>query len=248
MADFTFNSSSILDQLPMKTPPQQIVNHFDSETAYRITQYPFRPGINTYFQAWVETRQNYGQRIVQQIFDPYTAKWAAPKPTLYHDIAILQVCTDSSHTKCGHIIPLLVMLTPLSNPDLFTLCMQFSFTPFQQTKLMTELNRRGFNQPPPWKTVPEIDVTAAMAAEYPPPKALQIERLTTPEGIVCETHGQAEYRTRKERRAEKEALKAVDPNYKPPVKQTAQPKDELTDMDAATRALWEEMSKPNNPD
>lgn len=196
---------------PIKVPMRQLVNHFDDESAFIVKQYPYQ-GRLTRQRHWVETRQNIGQRHVFQNLNPITLVWQNKKQSLYSNIVLLLLNVDPDHIECGHITPLCINLETLSNTQLFDLALKYSYTEFQRNMLMQELTRRGFNQPPPWKTEPAIDLRAAHDAEYPLPRELQVERKTNEIGIIIETFEQAAARVRKERAAVKaQAIPASEP-------------------------------------
>lgn len=249
---------SLLDQEPLQAPLEQVVNHYDFDSAFEIKQYPYRPGVNTRVRYWTETRKKYGQRYVYQTLDPYTMKWLQEKPSLYTDIVVLLKVTDTNHSMCGHIVPIMRSLAGMPDKDLFELCLAYSFTLFQRDRIMEELNRRGYGKAPPWKEFPIINMKAAWDAENPLPAELRVQRLTNDEGILIETHGQAHYRLRKERQAKKAELKEMTEREmgdhaaiaRMELAQAAKPKnndpDSVDNMTPEELALYNELMNPTD--
>jgi hypothetical protein len=196
-------STKLNAETPLLVPLEQLVNHYDVDSAYVVKQYPHHRGINTQVRYWVETRKPYGQRLVYQTLDPYTCKWLKEKPGAYVALAIMRVNCDYDHPQCGHVIPLVYpTFLNLNNQQFCELALAYSYTEYQKNVIMKELIERfGPVQPPPWRNDPPINLADANRAENPLPYELRVERLTTPEGIICETFAAAHTRVRKERRA-----------------------------------------------
>lgn len=74
----------------MDTEKNKYLYGYDSqEKSYEVDNYPWGFKLKTKIRYWIETKENYGQRLCSQTQNPKTLKWCSPKYSTYSRIAIL---------------------------------------------------------------------------------------------------------------------------------------------------------------
>ena len=73
--------------------------HKDFESAYEIPDYPYGFTLRCSIRFWIETKKNFGKRIVSCTKNPKTGAWNKPKAGNYWTMCVLFVNDENGHLE-----------------------------------------------------------------------------------------------------------------------------------------------------
>lgn len=77
-----------------------LTGHTSPETGYRVDDYPYGYTLRTTIRYWVETKKNFGQRMVSQTVNPKNGRLNKPKAGTYCAIQLLAL------DEQDHVVPI----------------------------------------------------------------------------------------------------------------------------------------------
>ena len=83
---------------------KMLLGHVSPETAFMQDDYPYSFTLRCRRRVWIETKKNFGQRVVTQTENPKTGRWNAPKPGTYNLIEVMYFNEENGHVEFAAII------------------------------------------------------------------------------------------------------------------------------------------------